>query len=71
MAKAILELRAHAVYAADEDGLAVFLEVEREEPAEAADFTSTSRRCVRCEQVLRCVALYLFAENLCQRSAAA
>ena len=33
-----LELRAHAVHAADQNRLAIFLKVEREQPAEAADF---------------------------------
>ena len=32
-----LQLRAHAVHAADEDRLAIFLEVELKEAAEAAD----------------------------------
>lgn len=32
-----LELRAHAVHAADEDRFAVFLHLEREQAAEAAD----------------------------------
>jgi hypothetical protein len=41
-----LELRAHAVHAADEDRLAIFLEVELEEAAEAADLAEDFARWV-------------------------